>query len=154
MSFLRKQPLSVLTTRPLFSQLSDEMDRFWNKDLSLLNRPNDLLEGLWQPDVDVELKDNKYMVRADIPGVEPKEIKVSMDNGNLIIEGKRESKVEENRDNFRRVERSFGSFYRSIYLADAAEANGIKAHCRNGVLEVTVPITEAAQHKKIEVKVD
>jgi HSP20 family protein len=77
-----------------------------------------------------------------------------MDNGNLIIEGKRDTKAEQNKDNFRMVERNYGGFYRSLYLADAAEAKGIKAHCHNGVLEVKVPLAEAAQHKKIEVIVD
>lgn len=154
MSFLRKQPLSTLSTRPLFSQLSDEMNRFWINDLSLAGRPAEMLEGLWQPDVDVEIRNNQYLVSADIPGVDPEEIKVSMDNGNLIIEGKRETHAAEIRSDFRRVERNYGSFYRSLFLTDAAELKGIEAHCKNGVLEVTVPISEAAKHKKIEVKVD
>lgn len=154
MSIFRNQSLQTVPTRPLFSQLSDEMNRFWNNELSLFGRQGEALEGLWQPDIDIELKKNKYEVRADIPGVDPKEIKVSMDNGNLIIEGKRETHAEESRENFRRVERSFGGFYRSVYLADATDAKGIEAHCQNGVLEVTVPLSESAKHKKIEVQVD
>jgi HSP20 family protein len=73
----------------------------------------------------------------------------------LVVEGKRETEAEENREDFSRVERSYGSFYRSFNLPDAAtNAKKIKAHSHNGVLEITVPISETAQQKKIEIKVD
>jgi len=153
MSLFNRQSLSTLPSLPLFSQLSDEMNRFWNTDSLLARRQGDLL-GDWQPNIDIEQKNNMYLIKADIPGVNPKDIKVTMDNGNLVIEGRRESKVEENRDNYRCVERSYGSFYRSMNLPDASDAKGIEAHSHNGVLEVTVPISETAKHKKIEIKVD
>lgn len=149
------QPLSTMQQLPIFSQLSDEMNQFFGRDLPLFGRQSDLLSGDWQPATDIEQRDNRYIVRADIPGVDPKDIKVSMENGNLIIEGKRETKVEENKKNYRRVERSFGSFYRCINLPDAAdESKKIEAHCSKGVLEVIVPKTTASAQKKIEIKVD
>ena len=153
MSLFNRQPLTTLPSLPLFSQLSDEMNHFWGKDNLLTRRQGDLMTD-WLPDVDIEQKKNMYLVRADIPGVAPEDIKVSMDNGNLIIEGKRENKVLDNRENYRCVERSYGSFYRSFNLPDATDAKTIEAHSRNGVLEVSVPITASAKQKKIEVKVD
>jgi len=153
MSLFKRQPLSTLPSLPLFSQLSDEMNRFWTNDKFLGHRQGDLLAD-WTIDADVEQKNNMYHVKADIPGVDPKDIKVTMDNGNLVIEGKRETKVEENRDDFRSVERAYGSFYRRINLPDASDAKKIEAHSRNGVLEVIVPIAETAKQKKIEVIVD
>lgn len=153
MSLFKRQPSTALSTLPLFSRLSDEMNRFWEQDSLFGRRQTDLL-GDWQPDIDVEQKNHLYLIRADIPGVDPKDIKVSMDNGNLIIEGNRESKVEENKENYRFVERAYGSFYRSLNLPDTSDSKGIEAHCKNGVLEVTVPITETASKKKIEVSVD
>jgi len=138
---------------PLFSQLSDEMNRFWSRDSIFDRRQSDLL-GDWQPDIDVEKKNNVYLIRADIPGVNPKDIKVTMDNGNLVIEGNRETNVEETKENYRFIERAYGSFYRNVHLPDASNAKGIEAHCKNGVLEVTVPIAETAKQKKIEVIVD
>ena len=66
----------------------------------------------------------------------------------------KENKFEENKENYRCIERSFGSFYRSINLPDASDAKGIEAHSRNGVLEITVPMSETAKQKKIEIKVD
>lgn len=149
------QPLSTIQQLPIFSQLSDEMNQFFGRDLPLFSRQSDLLSGEWQPATDIEQRDNRYIVRADIPGVDPKDIKVSMENGNLIIEGKRETKMEENNKNYHRVERSYGSFYRCINLPDASEEpKKIEAHCNKGVLEVIVPkLASSAQHK-IEIKVD
>ncbi len=155
MSLFKYQPLSTIPQLPIFSQLSDEMNQFFGRDLPLFNRQSDFLSGDWQPATDIEQKDNRYIVKADIPGVDPKDIKVSMENGNLIIEGKRESKEEENKQNYRRIERSFGSFYRCISLPDASdESKKIEAHCNKGVLEVIVPKISSSEQKKIEIKVD
>ncbi|MDX2370072.1 MAG: Hsp20 family protein [Colwellia sp.] len=95
MSLFKYQPTSTMSHLPIFSQLSDEMSQFFGRDLPLFSRQTDLSE--WQPATDIEQKDNLYIVRADIPSVDPKDIKVTMENGNLIIEGKRETKVEENK---------------------------------------------------------
>lgn len=153
MSLFKHQPLATMPQLPMFSQLSDEMNQFFGRDLPLFSRQTDLSD--WQPAMDIEQKDNLYIVKADIPGVDPKDIKVAMENGNLIIEGKRESKAEENNKNYRRVERHFGSFYRCINLPDASdEHKKIEAHCNKGVLEVTVPKISTAAQKKIEIKVD
>ena len=120
MSIFKHQQLSTQPQMPIFSQLSDEMNRFLSRDFPMYSRATDLLSGEWAPDADIEQKENSYIVRADIPGVNPKDIKVSMDNDNLIIEGKRNTKTEENKDNYRRVERNFGAFYRCFNLPDAA----------------------------------
>jgi|TARA_B110000908_G_C10241093_1_gene446105 HSP20 family protein len=155
MSLFKHQPLSTMPQLPIFSQLSDEMNHFFGRDLPMFGRQPELLSSEWQPATDIEQRDNRYIIKADIPGVDPKDIKVTMENGNLIIEGKRETKVEENKKNYHRIERSFGSFYRCIDLPDASEeSKKIEAHCNKGVLEIIVPKIGAAAHKKIEIKVD
>ena len=151
MNLFKRQSLSTLPQLPLFSQLSDEMNRFFERDVPSLGAHWDVMAGQWQPSIDIEQKDKEYIVRADVPGVKTKDIEVSMDNGMLTIEGKRETKVEENRENYRCIERSFGTFYRSVRLPDAADAQKIRAHCHDGVLEVSVPKTPAAKQKTIEV---
>lgn len=153
MSLFKHQPLTTRSNLPLFTQLSDEMSRFWPTESLLSHHQSELL-GDWQPAIDIEQKSNMYLVRADMPGVDPKDIKVTMDNGHLVIEGKRETKVEGSKENYRCIERSFGSFYRSFNLPDASDANGIEAHCKSGVLEVSVPIKETAKQKKIEIRID
>lgn len=153
MSLFKHHPLASMQQLPMFSQLSDEMNQFFGRDLPMFGRQTDLSE--WQPATDIEQKDNRYIVRADIPGVDPKDIKVTMENGNLIIEGKRESKVEENKKNYHRVERSFGSFYRCINLPDCCNEHAkIEAHCNKGVLEVIVPKLGSSVQNKVEIKVD
>jgi HSP20 family protein len=155
MSLFKHQPLSTMPQLPMFSQLSDEMNQFFGRDLPIFGRQSELLSSDWLPATDIEQRDNRYIVKADIPGVDPKDIKVTMENGNLIIEGKREAKVEENKKNYQHVERHFGSFYRSIKLPDASnESKKIEAHCNKGVLEIIVPKIGTSAHKKIEIKVD
>ncbi|MEW6981232.1 Hsp20/alpha crystallin family protein [Colwelliaceae bacterium 6471] len=154
MSLFKHQPLSTIPQLPIFSQLSDEMNRFFGRDVPMAGRQENLFADEWHPAADIEQKDTCYIVRADIPGVNPKDIKVSLDNNNLIIEGKRETQAEEHKENYRRVERFYGSFYRSFHLPDASDAKKVEAHCKNGVLEVTIPKVSTSKQKKIEVKVD
>ncbi len=154
MTLFKRQPLTSMPQLPMFSQLQEEMQQLWNRDFPHLGKQWELLGDRWQLDVDVKQKDDMYIVKADIPGVEPKDIKVSMEGGNLIIEGKRESEVEKYKDEYRCIERNYGSFYRSFTLPDACEADKIKAHSHNGVLEITIPKASSAKQKKIEVKID
>ena len=151
MNLFKRQPLTTTPQLPLFSRLNEEMNRFFESDFPSLTGRWDVLGGQWQPDIDIEQKSNEYVVKADLPGVEVKDIKVSMDNGMLTIEGKRESKVEENKENYRCIERSYGSFFRSVALPDAVVEENIKAHCHNGVLEVIVPKEKSAKLKEIPI---
>ena len=154
MSLLKYHPLSRLSQFPFFSKLSDDIEQFWDQDLPSLNKQLELSDGRWIPEVDIQQSDGKYLVKADIPGVAPKDISVSMDNNNLIIEGKRESEIDEKKDDYRRIERSYGSFYRRFNLPDASDGDDIVAKCHNGVLEVSIPKKESSTQKKIEVKVN
>jgi HSP20 family protein len=151
MNFFKRQQLSNTPQMPLFSRLNEEMNRFFDRDFPALSSRWDVLGGEWQPDIDVEQKSSEYIVRADLPGVDVKDIKVAMDNGMLTIEGKRETKAEENKENFRCIERSYGSFYRSFALPEAVVEKNIKAHCHNGVLEITVPKAKSAKLKEIPI---
>ena len=138
---------------PLFSQLSQEFDNLFNNEFSLLNRRNDMLENIWQPDIDIEKSDKEYILSVDLPGVNPKDIKVSIEGGNLIVEGKKETKAVEKGENFRRVERIAGQFYRTVNLQSVTDSKDVKANLKNGVLEIVVPIAESARQKKIEIQV-
>lgn len=154
MSLLKYHPLANLTRFPFFSKLSDDIEQFWDQDFPSLNKQLELSDGKWIPEVDIQQSDGKYLVKADIPGVEPKDISVSMDNHNLIIEGKRESEIDEKKGDYRRIERSYGSFYRRFNLPDASDSEDIDAKCHNGVLEVSIPKKESTTQKKIEVKIE
>ncbi len=154
MNLFKRQALSTLPQLPLFSQLSDEMNRFFDRDLHSLENRFDVMGTQWQPAIDIEQKDKEYVIRADVPGVEPKDIKVFLDNGLLTIEGKRDTKAEVNKEDYRCIERSYGSFYRCVRLPEAVEAENIKAHNHNGVLEVTIPRAMSSNQKAIPVLSD
>ena len=91
------------------------------------------------------------MLIADIPGVKPEDIEVSMDAGVLTIKGEKESETKTEKEGYKRVERSFGSFYRRFNLPDYADGDAISAKSKHGVLEVIIPKKEAVLPKKINV---
>ncbi len=108
--------------------------------------------GDWTPAVDIKEEDDKYLLHADIPGVKPEEIEVSMDGGVLTIKGERKLESSEEKENYKRIERVHGVFYRRFALPDDADPEKIAASGKNGVLEVVIPKSEAQKPRKIEVK--
>lgn len=105
----------------------------------------------WTPAVDIKEESDRYVLEADIPGVNPKDIEVTMDNGVLTIKGERKHEAQQESNGYKRVERSYGSFYRRFSLPDSADAEGITAKGKDGVLEVTIPKHEKVQPRKITV---
>lgn len=106
----------------------------------------------WIPKIDVKDEATRYLIHVDVPGVDPKNIEVSMDNGILSIKGSTESKVKEKTKDFLRVERSTGSFFRSMSLPEAVAADKIKAKTKNGVLEIIAPKSKKGTGNKIKVE--
>lgn len=105
----------------------------------------------WAPAVDIKEEADKFVLHADIPGVKPEEIDISMEAGVLTIRGEKKTEALTEKDNYKRVERTYGSFYRRFSLPDTANAEAISALSKNGVLEITIPKQEAVQPKKISV---
>ncbi|MDB6163090.1 MAG: heat-shock protein [Xanthomonadaceae bacterium] len=105
----------------------------------------------WVPRVDVKEEQDRFVLYADLPGIDPDEIDVSMDKGILTIKGERNSETSEQTDRFSRIERRYGSFYRRFALPDSANPEGIQAHGRNGVLEITIPKRPEAAPRRIQV---
>jgi HSP20 family protein len=105
----------------------------------------------WVPRVDVKEEKDRFVLFADLPGIDPDEIEVSMDKGTLTIKGERSSETAEQTDRFSRIERRYGSFYRRFALPDSADPQGIQAHGRNGVLEITIPKRPESAPRRIQV---
>jgi HSP20 family protein len=105
----------------------------------------------WTPAVDIKEEEDRFVLEADIPGVDPKEIEITMDNGVLTIRGERKNESEEETNGYKRVERSYGSFYRRFSLPDSADAERVSAKGKDGVLEVSIPKLEKVQPRKITV---
>jgi HSP20 family protein len=108
----------------------------------------------WIPSVDITEDDNEYLIKAEVPEVEKKDVKVTVQDGVLTIQGERKQEKEEKGRRFHRVERSYGTFVRSFTLPEDATDSEIKAEFKNGMLSVHVPKSEKARPKAIEVKVD
>lgn len=106
----------------------------------------------WLPRVDVEESEKEIVVKADLPGVDPKDIEISVLDGSLILKGEKKSEKEEKKKNFHRVERFVGQFYREIPLPPGADAERIAATSAKGVVSVTIPKKAEAQPKKIAVQ--
>lgn len=126
----------------------------FNRMLSAFNRWHDGSETTlaWAPSIDVKEEPTRFVITADLPGVEAKDIDISMDRGALTITGKRQSEKKEEKDGYLRTERSSGEFFRRLMLPDTADADHISAKTDKGVLEVTIPKREVAKAKRIEVK--
>lgn len=105
----------------------------------------------WTPAVDIKEEEGRYVLWADLPGVSPEYIDITMENGILTLKGERITDAKQQREGIKRVERVFGSFYRRFSLPDTADSDGISARCANGVLEISIPKKTAVQPKKINV---
>lgn len=104
------------------------------------------------PAVDIKEEDNQYLIMVDVPGVDPKDIHIHMENGILTIQGEKSSEKKEERDNYSRIERVSGTFYRRFSLPDTADAKGITAKSKHGVLEIAIPKNAQTQPHKIQVE--
>lgn len=105
----------------------------------------------WVPDVDIKEEENQFVICADIPGVDPKDIDVHMEKGMLSISGERSSETREEREGYKRLERARGTFLRRFTLPDTADADKISAKSNHGVLEITIPKHEKSVARKISV---
>lgn len=140
--------------RDLFRDMQDQLGRLMDGRLDTLLLPDEMAfdAKVWLPAVDIKEETDKFLVRADLPGVELKDIEVSLDNGLLSIDGKRESEVKDEKEGFRRVERVYGEFHRQFTLPDSADPDKVTAKCEKGVLEIAIGKSEARKPKRISVK--
>lgn len=106
----------------------------------------------WSPAVDIKEEEKQYVLHADVPGVDPKDIEVTLENGVLTIKGHKETETKSDNDKYQRVERFSGHFVRRFSLPDTVDADGVTARTEKGVLEIVIPKAEKAQSKRIEVK--
>ena len=144
MSLIRHNPWS------LFDQLQNEMNRMHGYPAKT-DDAGDAVTSDWAPAVDIKEETDRYLLIADIPGVDPKDIDIHMENGLLTIRGERESEKKTEREGYKRIEREHGVFYRRFTMPEGVNADAIEATNKNGVLTVTIPKQEAAKPRKIAV---
>jgi len=106
----------------------------------------------WVPAVDIFEEKDRYLLRADVPGVNPEDINVSMDNGILNVSGERRAEARTEDATAQRVERVAGRFFRHFTLPESTDADAITARCSNGILEVSIPKLPEVQARRITVE--
>jgi len=148
MSIVRYEPWNLL------NQLQRDIDTVFENRLGRDNGEGGAIAATsdWTPAVDIKEEQDRYVIHADVPGVDPKDIEVDMEGGVLTIKGERESEKKDEREGYKRVERIRGTFFRRFSLPDTVDAEKISAKARNGVLEVIVPKHEKVQPRKIKVE--
>jgi HSP20 family protein len=135
---------------PLHDEFRQMLDRFFENDESA--DQSNVVTSQWAPRVDIREEPKRFVIEADIPGVDPKDIEVHMDKGILSIRGERKSEQAMDEGNYTRVERSRGLFHRRFALPDSADPDGISAKGKHGVLEISIPKRPETTPRKIEIK--
>jgi HSP20 family protein len=141
--FKRRRPFEGLTT------WNDEFDNFFDDNFTTEN-----IRSTWYPAVDIEHKEKEYVLKADLPGLKKEDIKVTIKNGYLTLKGERRNEHEENKNNYHRIERTYGTFQRSFKTPEGLTEKQIKAKYHDGVLELTIPTPKVEETKSIDVKVE
>lgn len=145
MALMRYEPLNLL------NQLQREVNRLFETSRLGDEEMGNMLAD-WAPAVDIKEEPAQFVIHADLPGVDIKDIEITLENGVLTLKGQRASEKKEETQQYRRVERVRGTFLRRFSLPDAVDAEKVTAKCKDGVLEVVVPKREAAQPRRIAIE--
>lgn len=152
MNLIRYQPPAF----PVFREMEELSERF-NRVFGGRTRGNGEKESLivtdWMPVVDIQETETEYLVNAELPEVRKEDVKVTVENGVLTVQGERKQEKEEKGKRFHRIERSYGTFLRTFTVPLDAEESKVAADFKDGILRVHLPKTEKPRPKAIEVKV-
>lgn len=151
MNLIRYEP----TAFPFFREMEEMSDRF-HRLFGPWTRPNGkevLTVADWAPVVDIHETETEYLVKAELPEVRKEDVKVTLENGMLTLQGERKQEKEEKGKKFHRIERSYGTFLRTFTFPPDADESKVAADFKDGVLRVRLPKVEKPRPKAIEVKV-
>jgi HSP20 family protein len=135
--------------RLLQDEIKQVFDKFFNEGEA---DASSVVTSQWSPRVDIKEEAERFVIFADLPGVDPKDIEINMDKGMLTIRGERNSEVKSENERFARVERAHGVFHRRFALPDSANPEGISATGRHGVLEISIPKRPETTPRRIQVQ--
>lgn len=145
--------MALMRTNPLFAELSGVQNR-----LNRLFGRDDFWEGStpmgpvdWAPAVDIVESDTDIVIKAELPGIESKDVTISLENNVLTLKGERHVEKEINRENYHRMERATGSFSRSFAIPASIDGDRVTADFRNGLLTITLPKKESSRGRTIQV---
>jgi HSP20 family protein len=146
--------MAIVKVDPIreFAAMQDRMNRLFGN--AYLRDEDTSVRGNWVPAVDIyETEAHDLVVRAELPGMGREDIEVSVENSTLILKGEKKLDAAVKEENYRRIERTYGTFHRSFTLPNTVDTNRISAEFKNGVLTVKLPFREEAKPRAITVDV-
>jgi len=145
MAIIRWDPFRDMMT------FRDKMNRLF--DDSFTGRPDEegLLQGTWVPSVDIYENESELVLTAEVPGIDEKDIEIKIEDNTLTIKGERKLDKETKEENFHRIERSYGSFFRSFALPHYIDHEKIRAEHQHGVLKITMPKRQDSKSRKVAI---
>jgi HSP20 family protein len=147
MALIRWEPVAELNT------IQNEMNRLFN---TFFEQPNQTGRGSgttrrWLPAMDLVETADRYVLRADLPGLSDGDVNVQLEDNVLTISGERKAEQEQHQEGYYRLERAFGEFSRSLTLPDGVDPDGVQAHFDRGVLEIRIPKPEQKKPKTVQI---
>ena len=133
--------------------MSNRLNRVFGRPIARMEPNSEMLMADWTPSADISETDTSYLIKAEIPGVNKEDVKVTIQDGMLTVQGERKMEKEEKGKKFHRIERSYGSFMRSFRVPDDADESTVKAEFKDGVLNITLAKSAKAKPKAINVSV-
>jgi HSP20 family protein len=137
-----------------FAQLQDAMSQFFDDRVGRWPWRESQDLSAWAPAVDVYEDAEQMRLTAELPGLDPKEVDIRIENGLLTLRGERKLEKEEKQENYHRIETRYGSFVRSFALPNYVDTDKVRAEFKNGLLNVFLPKREESKPKQIKVKVE
>ena len=147
MAIVRWEPFRDLVTP------QRDFDRLFRDAFSSQHGETELSTRSWAPPVDIYETEEAIVLKAELPGVDPKDVEVRVEDNTLFLKGERKFEKEVKEQNYHRVERSYGSFARSFSLPNSISADKVKAEFKDGLLTLTMPKREEAKPKTIKIDV-
>ena len=131
--------------------LRQRMDKLFDDFFTEREEGKDMISGTWSPSVDIHETENALVLTTDLPGIEEKDFEIEIDGNTLTLKGKRDYEKEIKKENFHRIERSYGSFCRSFTLPNYVDQDKIEAQHDKGLLKITLPKRPELKPKKVKI---
>ncbi len=154
-SLIRWDPFGIMRRWDPFDELRNmqhEMDRLFNRFLGTREAEGAREVVAWMPTIDSYVKDGKLTIKAELPGIDAKDLDVSVTDRELVIKGERKAEKDEKEKEYAYHEISYGSFERHFLLPEGAKTGDLKAKFANGILEIEVPVPELPKAKKVQIE--
>ena len=135
------------------SAAQNQFERFLREAFSPVSGEGEVSTRTWAPPVDIYENGDNLVLKAELPGVNPEEVEIRVEDNTLYLKGERKFEKEVKEQNYHRVERSYGTFTRSFSLPNSVDADKVTANYKDGVLTLTMPKKEEAKPKTIKINV-